>query len=179
MAKDPAFLFYPGDFTTGTLHLDLECKGGYLMLLILQFQSNHMSLHMIKQVLGHKFEHIWPLISDKFKEKDGFYWNERLRIEKENRVKFCQSRRNNRNSKNAEGNHMSSHMEDEDLSSMILYSKSRRKKNEIALKGEKFDKSMGHVIFADRTYQPLGEQQKAELDRGKLKPNLVIQGSIY
>lgn len=179
MAKDPAFLFYPGDYISGTMYMDFECKGAYVDLLMLQFNKDRMTIHMIKQVLGHKFEHIWSLISDKFQEKDGFFWNERLRIEKENRINFCQSRRNNRNSITAGGNHMLLHMEDEDINKKMLYSKKGRKKNEIPLKGLKFDKLMENVIFEDNTYQPIGIQQKQEMERGKLKPNSIIQGSIY
>lgn len=113
MAKDPAFLFYPGDYISGTMYLDFECKGAYMDLLMLQFQKDHMTLHMIKQVLGHKYEHIWSLISDKFKEKDGFYWNERLREEKEKRIKFCKSRKDNKNKPKESFSHMLPHMENE------------------------------------------------------------------
>lgn len=113
MAKDPAFLFYPGDYISGTMHLDFECKGAYIDLLMLQFQKDHMSLHMIKHVLGHRFDHIWSQISDKFLIKDGKYWNERLRIEKENRANYCNSRKRNRNSTKNTTTHMSKHMEDE------------------------------------------------------------------
>lgn len=108
--KDPAFLFYPGDYISGTMHLDFECKGAYIDLLMLQFQKDHMSLHMIKHVLGHRFEHIWSQISDKFQFENGKYWNERLRIEKENRSNYCKSRRNNRNSNKHTSTHMSPHM---------------------------------------------------------------------
>jgi uncharacterized protein YdaU (DUF1376 family) len=119
MAKDPAFLFYPGDYVAGTMYLDFECKGAYMDLLMLQFQKDHMSLHMIKQVLGHRFEHIWSLISDKFIEKDGKYWNERLRVEKEKRIKFCKSRKDNRNSTKDMTPHMSEHMENENINRII------------------------------------------------------------
>jgi hypothetical protein len=114
MAKDPAFLFYPGDYISGTMHLDFECKGAYVDLLMLQFQKDHMTIHMIKHVLGHRFDHIWSQISEKFQQKNGKYWNERLKIEKENRSNYCKSRRNNRNGKKHMKEHMLSHMEDED-----------------------------------------------------------------
>ncbi len=97
MAKDPAFLFYPSDYVTGTMHLDFECKGAYIDLLMLQFQKGHMTLHMIRQVLGHRFDIIWPQIQDKFKKDKDLYYNERLRIEKERRASYCQSRRDNKN----------------------------------------------------------------------------------
>ena len=122
MAKDPAFLFYPGDYISGTMHLDFECKGAYMDLLMLQFNKDRMTIHMIKQVLGHTFEHTWPLIFDKFVEKDGFYWNERLRIEKEKRIKFCKSRENNRNSPKHMSNHMLEHMENVNSIITILVS---------------------------------------------------------
>jgi uncharacterized protein YdaU (DUF1376 family) len=114
MAKDPAFLFYPGDYISGTMHLDFECKGAYIDLLMLQFQKDHMTLHMIRHMLGHRFDHIWPQISDKFMLKGGKYWNERLRVEKENRSNYCKSRKNNRNNYKHKSPHMSGHMEDED-----------------------------------------------------------------
>lgn len=142
MAKDPAFLFYPGDYIGGTMHLDFECKGAYMDLLMLQFQKDHMTIHMIKQVLGHKFDHVWSLISDKFLEKDGNYWNERLRVEKEKRAKFCKSRKKNRESTKKVTTHMSSHMENEDLiciivsyyeTSKLLNGESTEEKNEIGM----------------------------------------------
>lgn len=113
MAKDPAFLWYTGDYVTGTMHLNFECKGAYVDLLMLQFQKDYITLHMIKHMLGHRFDDIWPLICDKFKESGGKYWNERLRAEKEKRITFCESRRNNRNSTNTNVSHMSQHMENE------------------------------------------------------------------
>lgn len=110
MAKDPAFLFYPGDYIAGTMHLDFECKGAYMDLLMLQFQKDHMTLHMIKHVLGHKFEHIWPQISDKFSEDNGRFWNERLKKEKEKRISYCKSRKENRNKVDHKTKHMTLHM---------------------------------------------------------------------
>lgn len=178
MAKDPAFLWYPGDYLSGTMHLDFECKGAYVELLMLQFQKDHMTLHMIKQVLGHKFEHMWSLISDKFQEKDGVYWNERLRIEKEKRIKFCKSRRDNRNKEQAEGDHMLSHMENENTNNKILYSKSKKLKNKKPLSGVDFDELKELVYFPDNTYQPLGSMQKDLLKIGELKPKDIFQGLI-
>lgn len=172
MAKDPAFLFYPGDYISGTMYLDFECKGAYMDLLMLQFQKDHMTLHMIKQVLGHKFEHIWSLISDKFQEKDGFYWNERLRVEKEKRIKFCNSRRDNRNTQNAEGSHMSSHMEN--VNSINKYNKGVNRKK---IKGVVFEGD--DVMLEDGSKQGLGPQQKTGRDSGLIKPRDVFKNSIY
>jgi uncharacterized protein YdaU (DUF1376 family) len=153
MAKDPAFLFYPGDYLSGTMHLNFECKGAYIDLLMLQFQKDHLTLHMIQHVLGHKFVDVWPHIKDKFKEKNGFLWNERLRQEKTKRVKFCESRQKNKkgkkNKKEDMFNHMSSHMENENENENIS-------ENSISENGKtsvKFvnTKTQGSDLYAKRT----------------------------
>lgn len=123
MAKDPAFLFYPNDWTGGTMHLSFECKGAYFDLLMLQFNRGHMTIDMIAQVLGQSMDKIWPQISDKFQTDGKVFWNERLREEKEKRVKFTESRRNNKKGNNQHSKkethdnhmlgHMTSHMENE------------------------------------------------------------------
>lgn len=100
MAKDPAFLFYPGDWLGGTMHLDFESKGAYMELLMLQFQRGHMTLDMIGQVLGQRFGQIWPKIKDKFRTDGAVYWNERLKIEKQNRIDYVNSRKNNKKGTN-------------------------------------------------------------------------------
>jgi len=180
VAKDPAFLFYPGDYISGVMHLDFECKGAYVDLLMLQFNKDRMTIHMIKQVLGHKFEHIWSLISDKFREKDGFYWNERLRIEKEKRITFCESRRNNRNSSNSQGNHMSSHMENENNSNnkYSKYNSSKAKKLQNEERGIRFSENKLEVIFADGTSQKLGQGQLLRMKEGGYEPHYVKRGII-
>ena len=117
MAKDPAFLFYPGDWLGGTMGMTFEEKGAYMELLILQFHRGHMTKHMIGQMVGH----LWVNIEDKFLvDSDGKYYNARLDEEKEKRKEFVKSRRNNvlgtnqytKNKETKEG-HMTSHMEDE------------------------------------------------------------------
>lgn len=150
MAKDPAFLFYPGDYIAGTMHLDFECKGAYMDLLMLQFQKDHMTLHMIRHVLGHMYDRVWPLISDKFKEKDGNYWNERLREEKEKRIKFCKSRRDNKNNQQHMLNHMIDHMENENVNNSINDTNSKKNGKS---KGTSFSgnfKAQSEELFANR-----------------------------
>lgn len=110
MAKDPAFLFYPGDWISGTMHLTFEEKGAYIELLMLQFNRSHMDIHMVKHMLSHKYDEIWPKIQDKFENSDGKIWNERLRIEIEKRKSYSESRRNNLKSTKKQDTHMSKHM---------------------------------------------------------------------
>lgn len=129
----------------GTMHLDFECKGAYVELLILQFNKDDMTIHMIKHVLGHRFDHIWPQISDKFQQKDGKYWNERLKTEKEKRVKYSESRKKNRNSKKDMLNHMSGHMENENENNSI-----KLKDNGQEPKFSGNYKAQGEELFAQR-----------------------------
>ncbi|MCK5614185.1 hypothetical protein KAR91_70625 [Candidatus Pacearchaeota archaeon] len=115
MAKDPAFLFYPGDWIGGTMGMTFEEKGAYMEILMMQFNRGHMTSHMIGLVIGQ----LWDNIKDKFEvDEKGLYYNARLDLEKENRKKFTASRRNNLSGKNQyskpieKSGHMTSHMED-------------------------------------------------------------------
>ncbi len=122
MAKDPAFLFYPGDWLGGTMGMTFEEKGAYITLLMLQFNRGHMTSHMIGQTVGQ----LWDSLKDKFEiDSQGLYYNARLQDEIQKRKAFTESRRNNisgnnQYSKKEEiktghmGGHMTSHMEDED-----------------------------------------------------------------
>jgi uncharacterized protein YdaU (DUF1376 family) len=118
MAKDPAFLFYPGDWLGGTIGMTFEQKGAYMELLMMQFTRGHMTTHMIGQVVG---QH-WDTLKDKFKQdENGLWYNERLDIEKEKRKNFVNSRKNNISGENQHtkkpknksdiNGHMTTHME--------------------------------------------------------------------
>ncbi len=113
MSKDPAFLFYPGDWLGGTLGMTLEEKGAYLELLICQFNSGHMTSHMVGRMVGQVFGQI----QDKFKkDENGLWYNKRLDVEIEKRNSFINSRKNNLkgfNQYKKNGGHMEGHMEDE------------------------------------------------------------------
>lgn len=126
MAKDPAFLFYPGDWNLGTMHLTLLEKGCYMELLILQFAKGKFTEAQAKHMLNGSFDLAWATISEKFKTDGKYYWNERLEKEKEIRQKFTQSRRDNasnpKKSKKGEkayASHMVKHMEDKNKDDII------------------------------------------------------------
>lgn len=88
MAKDPAFLFYPGDWSGGTMTMSRHLKGCYIDLLVAQFNSGALSLEEIKIVLGNDFA-AWGALSKKFAVDDtGKYFNERLESEKSKRKEF-------------------------------------------------------------------------------------------
>jgi uncharacterized protein YdaU (DUF1376 family) len=110
MAKDPAFLFYPNDYIGGTMGMTFEEKGAYIEILMLQFNRGHMTSHMIGQLVGQ----LWDSIKCKFvQDEQGLWYNIRLDQEKDKRMSFTQSRRNNIKGLNQHTiGHMTSHMED-------------------------------------------------------------------
>ena len=95
--KDPAFLFYPSDFITGTQFMNMKERGKYITLLCLQHQKGHLSeKHMFSICSAHDEEVLCKFVKD----KEGRYYNERLEEEKTKRSKYGESRR-----KNAMGKH--------------------------------------------------------------------------
>jgi uncharacterized protein YdaU (DUF1376 family) len=134
MAKDPAFLFYPGDYVSGTMGMTFEEKGAYMDLLMLQFNRGHMNTHMIQHTVGH----LWEQVKCKFiQDNEGLWYNVRLDVEKDKRKTFTESRRNNMKPKNKPKEnaayethmqpHMDSHMENvnEDINKDININKSK------------------------------------------------------
>ena len=120
MAKDPAFLFYPGDFNTGTQFFTNEQVGKYMRLLMAQHQHGHLpEKHMIFICESYDKD-----IFSKFKkDSDGNWFNERLEIEVIKRKNYVESR-----SKNKEGKTKSkiisksydSHMENKNINEDVL-----------------------------------------------------------
>lgn len=117
MAKDPAFLFYPGDWHSGTMLLSRHQKGCYIDILIAQFNNGPLSLESIKTILGQD-QASWTVLSSKFKQNSaGNYFNERLATEVEKRKAYSESRRKNKEGKSTHDptyvKHMTPHMENE------------------------------------------------------------------
>jgi hypothetical protein len=94
MAKDPAFLFYPGDWLGGTLGMSFEEKGAYLDLLIFQFNRGAFTESQAMMVL--RDTKLWQSLKSKFIFSDGLYSNNKLQEEKEKRQKYTESRRQSR-----------------------------------------------------------------------------------
>jgi uncharacterized protein YdaU (DUF1376 family) len=117
MAKDPAILFYTGDFLVGTMRMSYEQTGKYIKLLCMQHQSGgFLTQEDIDFVLSDKDKNV---LSKFLNTKDGFY-NERLKEEIDKRKAYSESRRKNRNSKKKDKKDMSNicqtyveHMENE------------------------------------------------------------------
>ena len=114
MAKDPALLWYPGDWLGGTTTLSRLHKGAYMDLLMCQFNEGHMSLQDIKVVLGNDFDKVWDKLSKKSEiDENGLYFNKRLEEEQIKRKNFTTSRKKNLHKDEHITPHMSEHMENE------------------------------------------------------------------
>ena len=116
MAKDPAFLFYPGDFNTGTQFFTDEQVGKYIRLLMAQHQHGHLPeshmLHICKTYDKDVFS--------KFtKDNDGLWFNERLEYEIVKRKKYSESRSKNRLYKKNISSTYDSHMENKNRNENI------------------------------------------------------------
>lgn len=118
MAKDPAFLFYPGDWLGGTMLMTRHQKGCYIDLLMAQFNGGPLTLDQIKLVLGQD-QAVWTVLQDKFKQDNsGRFFNEKLATEVEKRKNFVATRSNGKqgrksNDKSHE-NHLNIHTENGD-----------------------------------------------------------------
>ena len=95
MGKDPAFLFYPGDWLGGTMGMTMEEKGAYLELLIFQFNNGKFTKLQAKQVLSICSTSVIENVIQKFSTDGNLFWKQRLSDEVERRKKFSDSRRNN------------------------------------------------------------------------------------
>jgi len=95
MAKDPAFLFYPGDWLGGTMGMTFEQKGAYFELLVFQFNNGAFTEAQAKQVLSICSASVWQVVSTKFAKDGIFYKNARLEQEIIKRKAFSESRRIN------------------------------------------------------------------------------------
>jgi uncharacterized protein YdaU (DUF1376 family) len=93
MGKDPALLFYTGDFLVGTMTMTDAQRGKYILLLCMQHQQGFLTEDDMKEHL----EDTDIKVFNKFeKSADGKYFNIRLKEEAERRKSYSESRRNNR-----------------------------------------------------------------------------------
>ena len=98
MAKDPAFLLYYQDFLVGTDYFSNEETGAYIRCLCHQAHKGKISQeHMSKICQRQEIENAVLL---KFcSDRNGDYFNQRLREEMDRRRKYSESRSKNRLSK--------------------------------------------------------------------------------
>lgn len=94
--KDPAILFYTGDFLTGTMTMTDEQVGKYIRLLCLQHQKGRLTEKDMLFICKSYDEDIFIKFE---KNGDGRYFNRRLEEEITKRSKYSESRSNNRKNK--------------------------------------------------------------------------------
>lgn len=83
MAKDPAFLFYPSDFLTGTMFMNNEQLGIYIRLLC----SQHQHGGIIDKISFNSMVGQHEIVKAKFIECELGFYNERLAEEMQKRQK--------------------------------------------------------------------------------------------
>lgn len=96
MSNDPAFLFYTGDFTTGTQFFTDEQVGMYIRLLMAQHQHGHLSEKQVKMICKSYDEDVMLKFE---KDSDGKFFNKRLEDEIVKRKKYSTSRSENKKGK--------------------------------------------------------------------------------
>ena len=96
MSNDPAFLFYTGDFTTGTQFFTDEQVGIYIRLLMAQHQHGHLSDKQVKMICRTHDEDVMLKFE---KDSDGKFFNKRLEDEIFKRKKYSLSRSENKKGK--------------------------------------------------------------------------------
>ena len=89
MSKDPAILFYTGDFLNGCTDLTFEERGQYITLLCLQHQKGHLSEKTIRLSVGSVSVDVLKKFS---RDENGNYFNERMDAEIEKRQHFLDTR---------------------------------------------------------------------------------------
>lgn len=138
MAKDPAFLFYPSDFLTGTMFMNNEQIGIYIRLLC----SQHQHGGIIDKISFNSLVGENQLIKSKFVETETGFYNERLTEEMEKR------------------NRKSSNMSE---TAKEVWAKRKEEKNTIAL--QKQSKSKTKVAKIDtNVIQPVNVNEDVIID---------------
>lgn len=138
MAKDPAFLFYPGDASEDTQFMNRLERGAYFDILKAQKKFGKFSLDQIKKVLGNDFSTCWASLELVLKKDGDFFYIEWVADKIEERKNFSESRRNNRKKKTLDQDlsntsltsvkHMVDGIEDEDGNAITIEFKEKEPK---------------------------------------------------
>src|SRR5215217_4359701 len=114
MAKDPAFLFYTNDFSSGTQFFSDDQLGKYLRLLMAQHQHGHLSEN---QAIFISKSYDKDVMAKFKKDSQGLWYNERLETEINKRKNYVDSRSKNKSGKTKEkiiSKSYDNHMENKD-----------------------------------------------------------------
>lgn len=93
MAKDPAFLFYPNDFLSGTQFMSDEQVGKYMRVLMAQHQHGHLTEKQVIFITKSYDDDIFLKLK---KDEVGLYFNKRLEEEMVKRKNYTESRSKNK-----------------------------------------------------------------------------------
>lgn len=168
MAKDPAFLFYPGDWLGGTMGMTFEQKGAYFELLIFQFNNGPFTEAQAQQVLSTCPASTWQVVRHKFSKMGDRFLNKRLAAEIEKRTSFSESRRNNAKSKKTptkNGKAYAQHMENENRNENEDRSKDKKEPKIDLNDYEKWTRSIEDN--ADPTWEPMFMNSGIRIPPGK------------
>ena len=177
MAKDPAFLFYPGDYLRDTQCLSEKTQVAYDRIMcehmrnicISQDQINFFTKRLTDE---EKRELMFLLV-----QVEGGYQIEWVASSILKRRSYSESRRENRIGKNQKNKKTYvSHMENENENENTdVFKRGSGGKKE---KGISIDEASFTVNFKDGSSQPLGEFQKMQLKRGNISARLIEKGII-
>lgn len=137
MAKDPAFLFYTGDFSTGTQFMSDEQVGKYIRLLMAQHQCGHLKESHVLQICK-TYDN--DVMNKFIKDSSGLWYNERLDNEIVKRKNYSKSRAENRIGKNNISKTHDLDMENKDIDTVLI-------NNEPEIFG-----TTGNFFIVDRKY---------------------------
>lgn len=160
MAKDPAFLFYTGDFSTGTQFFTDDELGKYLRLLMAQHQHGHLEKEQVLficKALDNK------AIKKFIKDDAGLFYNLRLEKEINLRKAYSESRSTNRKSNNNKdkkpkkiSKSYDKHMEDKNKDENINKNKIKKEqkdKNHLFSESEFYDYEKFELQFSGTDYE--------------------------
>jgi hypothetical protein len=100
MAKDPAFLFYPGDAAEDVSHMNRLERGAYFDIVQSQKKFGPLSITLIKKILGKDFDSVWDALKICLTYEKDMYFIAWLQDSIEKRKKYSASRANNRKGQN-------------------------------------------------------------------------------
>lgn len=146
MAKDPAFLFYPNDFLSGTQFMTDDQVGKYMRLLMAQHQHGHLTEDQVIFICKSYDNHIFSKLK---KDLKGLWYNERLEIEIEKRKNYVISRGRNKEGKTKEkiiSKSYDSHMENAIVNEDIIENNTKR----VLSKNEIFEELFSDEMFVEQ-----------------------------
>jgi hypothetical protein len=92
--KDPAVLFYFQDFLVGTDLMSADEVGKYIRILCHQADKGALTLPQLKRICE---GNVPEAVMDKLRiDEEGKYYQDRMRTEREKRISYSESRRQNR-----------------------------------------------------------------------------------